>query len=368
MHQTVSSIFRHPTHSSNVLLKGKVITLCWITLFWLAVALHQYLDRYSYSGFNTEEDQWPVIFDLLVSVLVGSLVGGTALVFLWERWLRQMAFVKAIFYILAWYIGLYFLVNVVSTLINLRFSPDQLASQYFVMALFMELIDANALVSSVFWFFIMMLTLAILLIKDKFGARVLKGFLLGKYFSPKREERIFMFMDLKSSTSIAEQLGEAQYFMFLNDAFRVANQGIVDTQGEIYQYVGDEIVLSWDIKSGLKKANCLRCFYEMVDRLEQQRSYFLTKYSVTPTFKAGLHSGFVIAGEMGVMKRELVYSGDVLNTAARIQSKCNDLKVNLLVSRHLMNRINQEELKVTPESLGSLMLKGKAEKVEVMTL
>ena len=44
----------------------------------------------------------------------------------------------------------------------------------------------------------------LLLVNDKYGPGVFRDFLLGRYFQPKREERIFMFLDIKSSTTIAE--------------------------------------------------------------------------------------------------------------------------------------------------------------------
>jgi adenylate cyclase len=40
-------------------------------------------------------------------------------------------------------------------------------------------------------------------------------------------------------------------------------------------------------------------------------------------FKAGLYFGKVVSAQIGDLKREIVYNGDVLNTTARIQAECN---------------------------------------------
>lgn len=313
-------------------------------------------------------DHLSLIREMIISVVIAGLVGGTALVFLWERWLRKMSFMRALGYIFLWYAGVYVLVNFVATIIGLYFASSESTTNPLFEVTLAALLNRNALLNSVFWMFVVYFTMGVLLIRDKFGPKAFLSFLMGKYFRPKREHRIFMFMDLKSSTSIAEKLGELKYFEFLNDTFKTAIPGIMDTLGEIYQYVGDEIVISWNLRKGLKSANCLRCYFEMIDRLEDRKEYFKSTYDVMPQFKAGLHSGFAIVGEMGVIKRELVYSGDVLNTTARIQSKCNELEVNILISKTLREQINNNDIKVQPKNMGEFLLKGKTEKVEVFTL
>ena len=194
------------------------------------------------------------------------------------------------------------------------------------------------------------------------------GFLSGRYFRPKREERIFMFIDLKSSTTIAERLGEEQYFNFLNDTFTVATPGILARQGEIYKYVGDEIIVSWKKHAGLANANCIKCYFDVAGLLKSQSEYFQREYGVQPLFKAGLHLGNVIAGEVGIIKREIGYSGDVLNTTARIQSLCNEKKVEILVSQNLIDAMDLEWIKNRIKLIGEVSLRGKTQKLDLVTI
>jgi adenylate cyclase len=175
-------------------------------------------------------------------------------------------------------------------------------------------------------------------------------------------------MDLKSSTTIAERLGEERYFNFLNDTFSIATPGILLTKGEIYQYVGDEIVISWLTKKGLQRANCISCYYKMITLLKDKSDYFDKTYETQPQFKAGLHFGHVITGEMGIVKREIVYSGDVLNTASRIQSLCNEMNTEILISNNLIKRIDLSPLHKKIKFIGNINLRGKQEKIELVTL
>ena len=216
---------------------------------------------------------------------------------------------------------------------------------------------------------IVIVTLIALLVNDKYGPGVFASFLLGKYFQPKREERIFMFLDLRGSTSIAEKLSEDQYFNFLKDAYKDATPAILNSKGQIYQYVGDEIVVTWNKDNGSENANALRCYYDIQRRFKEKMDYYKNRYNGrVPHFKAGLHYGYVMAGEIGIVKRDIAYSGDVLNTASRIQSKCNDLNVNILISKYLLDLLGSLPAFYNPRKVGDISLRGKEESMVLYTV
>ena len=174
-----------------------------------------------------------------------------------------------------------------------------------------------------------------------------------------------MFLDLKDSTQIAEQLGAERYFAFLNDVFQAVTSPILDTSGNIYQYVGDEIVLTWSQAEATKDANCLQCFWKIAQVLTERADAFDSAYGCKPWFKAGVNVGSVVAGEIGVIKREVVYSGDVLNTAARIRGLCNKLNRDLLVSESIVTILQDESGNIDFVEMGAFELRGKAEPVNV---
>src|SRR5690606_23539690 len=123
--------------------------------------------------------------------------------------------------------------------------------------------------------------------------------LLGKYRNPREEERIFMFMDLKSSTTIAEQLGHLKYSAFIRDCFADINKILFPFRAQVYQYVGDEIVVTWTAYEGLKNYFCIRFYFACKNQFHNRTEYYIKNYGLLPEFKAGIHMGKVTAVEIG---------------------------------------------------------------------
>ena len=199
------------------------------------------------------------------------------------------------------------------------------------------------------------------------GPGVLGRVLLGRYHRPRREHRVFLFLDLKSSTSIAERLTPEAYYSFVNDFFRDLSLPVLNAGGEIYQYVGDEVVLTWKPKVGTRDANCLRVFFAIDAAIESRKQHYLDRYGIVPEYKAGAHLGDVITAEIGDLKKEIVYNGDVLNTAARIQTMCNELERRFVASKELIQALAVPE-DISIEQLGAVTLRGKAEPLELVGL
>lgn len=191
----------------------------------------------------------------------------------------------------------------------------------------------------------------------KFGPGNLWKMLMGDFHQPKEETRIFMFLDLKSSTTHAENLGHIKFSKLIQDCFRDIAV-IAEFQAQIDQYVGDEAVVTWTKEKGLESHNCLRAFFAFQQSIEQRKAHYLHEYGIIPEFKAGAHVGPVTIAEVGVIKREIAYHGDTINTAARIQSKCNDLGENFLISEHLLDLL-PANIPYQSKQKGSFELKGK---------
>lgn len=224
-----------------------------------------------------------------------------------------------------------------------------------------------------FWTVIVYVILASLIFSfiqianDKFGKGVFVKMLFGKYKEPKEEKRIFMFLDLKSSTTIAEELGHFNYSQLIQDCFYDLNEVVPDYDAEIYQYVGDEAVLSWPYQKGLSNNNCVKLFFAFKQKLQNKQEYYITKYGTSPEFKAGLHGGVLMVAEVGVVKKEVAYHGDVINTSARIQAECNTHKVPILISEKLLKDLKEDSFFST-RHLGDVLLKGKLKKVNIHTV
>ena len=252
-------------------------------------------------------------------------------------------------------------------------------STNFIITLIEEQIDRNLpneqgwwIQNKVFWlvvgyFVICSLIFSFLKIaKDNFGRGVFFNQLIGKYKKPREERRIFMFLDLQASTTIAEQLGHFKYSELIQQCFYDLNYVLPNYNAEIYQYVGDEAVISWPFDKGIKDNNCAELFFKFQDRLLKKEKNYIKNFGILPKFKAGLHGGKLIVTEVGTIKKEIAYHGDVINTAARIQGECNAYNETLLISETLLDKLKLHKYKL--ESIGNIALKGKESEVKLFSI
>lgn len=215
------------------------------------------------------------------------------------------------------------------------------------------------------WLLIFSITQLLIEVNEKYSPGVFVDILMGKYIHPQEEYRIVLFVDLQDSTPIAEQLGHKLYFEFIRDFIYYVSLAIVENGGRIYQYVGDEIVTSWPV-SNTNAAACIRSLLEARKLLQQAGTNFRRKYDIIPEFRAGIHAGNVMVGEIGVIKRDLAMSGDTMNTTARIRSACNDYNQRFMASKAFMDLTTLKDWQTN--TLGTIELKGKSETVELYGL
>ena len=192
------------------------------------------------------------------------------------------------------------------------------------------------------------------------GERTLLDILRGRYHRPRAEERFFLFVDIVGSTPLAERIGPAAVHRFLGDVFRLAADPIDDHRGEVYQYVGDEIVITWTVAEGRAGALPVACFFAIEHALSHAASRIEREFGVVPRLRAALHAGPVITGEVGVTRRAIVHHGDVMNTTARIEQATRDLGRQFLVSSNALDHL-REIHGFALEDLGLQCLRGRTE-------
>lgn len=199
------------------------------------------------------------------------------------------------------------------------------------------------------------------------GPKMLLKLMLGRYLEPSMEHRIFMFLDLKNSTAHGEQLGHQRFFKLIQDCFHDLTDSAISHNVEIYQYVGDEAILTWDVESGIRNSNCISLFWDFEKRLNQNREYYTQEYGFIPEFKAGLNMGPVTVAQIGDIKREIAYLSDVLNTASRIENACNIHQQQLLASGAIRDMLCKDT-RYTFDSIGLIHFKGKEKEEEIFAV
>ncbi|PCI34822.1 MAG: adenylate cyclase [Flavobacteriaceae bacterium] len=198
------------------------------------------------------------------------------------------------------------------------------------------------------------------------GKGYLGKLITGKFYEPKEELRAFMFLDLKGSTTIAESLGHIKYSRFIQDCF--SDLLVVEKhKAEVYQYVGDEVVLTWKIKKNDTIVHCLKAYFSYANCLETKSDYYKSNYNIVPFFKAGMHIGLITAVEVGELKREIAYHGDTINIASRIQEQCKIYNQKFLISDSVVAYIQKSDL-FSFTKMGEETLRGKKKPVTIYSV
>ncbi len=194
------------------------------------------------------------------------------------------------------------------------------------------------------------------------GYRTFMALLLGKYRRPFAERRFFLFVDVVGSTAIAERLGALDAHRFLAAVFSAVAEPIEQCRGEIHQYVGDEIVITWVEADGVADARALRCFFAMRAALAADAHRFVQRFGAQPALRAALHLGEVITGEVGLVRRAIVFHGDVMNTTGRLEQATRDLGCCFIASAQALDSLGpQSEIRI--HDLGALALRGRVEPI-----
>jgi len=194
------------------------------------------------------------------------------------------------------------------------------------------------------------------------GYRTFMALLLGRYRRPYAERRFFLFVDVVGSTAIAERLGALEAHRFLAAVFSAVAEPIEHCRGEIYQYVGDEIVITWVEADGVADARALRCFFAMRAALAADANRFVQRFGVQPELRAALHLGEVIAGEVGQVRRAIVFHGDVMNTTGRLEQATREVGCLFIASAEALAAVGSPP-EIRTRDLGALALRGRVEHI-----
>lgn len=205
-------------------------------------------------------------------------------------------------------------------------------------------------------------------IHSKVGYEKFYRIISGYYRTPREEDRIFIFIDLISSTKYAELLGHRKYSFFLQACFRELGLLEIKYHAMQYQIIGDEIVLSWSASKTKNFRNAVNFYYEFTDQLNMKKDYFKKEFGVIPKFTASINSGKIMIAEVGTIKSEIAFHGDVLNTAARIQKQCKSYKKQLLVTKEFTEKFREVSFGYRIEWLARDKLLGKQYPVDIYAI
>ena len=286
--------------------------------------------------------------------MASSLVlGGLERIVLHQIW-RRLPLVLAIVVRVALYTPLAIGLYLMASLLFHPWLPWNLAEPFVVPYLW---ISAATVVAA----------MAVFAILGLLGPRVLRNLIAGRYRQPLDEQRIFLFLDLVDSTGIAERIGPIRYRSLLKEFIEELEEPLLEFEGDVYQYVGDEVVVTWPVTDARANSRCIAWHFAVADAVESARARYQDSYSVVPTFRTGIHMGQVVATEIGDRRRQVVYVGDVVNTASRAQAEAKTRRLDLVITGALLSRL-QLPAGIEARPLGQVLLKGKEQTVDLFAV
>lgn len=350
--------FRHPVVSAlmtqvSFWIVANMLLVFVFIMFLTAISYHM-------PGVKVVPLRFAMMAAVLLGIVYGSILGGIDLLLERGRDLDRAwglrILLKAVLYTGTFIMLVMFFFDLASPIYSryLGGIPPPLSQRWMLGALLLYATVGNLFISF------------LKEVDRSFGPGLMRPLMMGRYRTPQVEQRIFMFMDLKGSTTHAESLGHIRYSAMVRDLFQDVNRMVPRYEAEIYQYVGDEVVLTWDLHTGPDALRCLLLFYAVQDAIKERAPIYAERYGTVPFFKAGVHAGSVTAVEIGDIKREVAYHGDTVNTAARIQSVSNEFGRTLLVSDTMYALCGDlEPAGLMSQALGSILLKGKRNHVTI---
>ena len=172
-----------------------------------------------------------------------------------------------------------------------------------------------------------------------------------------------MFCDIRGFTTLSENMAPEKIVSLLNEYFMGLEKCISAHGGVINKYIGDAIMALFGAPIPIKDhaQEAFRASLDMRKTLVQMNRDFVAKGFPEIRFGIGLHTGNVLAGNIGAASRmEYTVIGDAVNTASRIEGLCKTYKTDLLLSETTAATITEKLFFVDDAEI-----RGRTEKVKL---
>lgn len=302
---------------------------------------------------------WGLAQGAFIGVFIGSSYAGIYTFYLESprgHWFRQLPFLATM--------TMRFLVTLLIVMLSIRLAPiifPHLSDGNFS---WMDKDTSSAVILASLAVFIFSLVTEI---SRLLGRGVLGNFVRGRYHHPREEDLTLLYIDIIGSTGMAERIGPTAFHALLDTFARDLGEVVLEHGGQIHKYVGDGIIVTWPDVSETSRNSAIECYFEFKSKIAHRSKYYASKFGQAPEFRGALHGGTVVVGEMGDLKREIVYLGDPVNTVSRILSMAGERQEDFLVSTEMLNTLELPE-ELTARRLGSSNLRGRKVSIELSSL
>lgn len=178
------------------------------------------------------------------------------------------------------------------------------------------------------------------------GARNLFYLMTGKYFRPVIERRIFLFLDIVSSTSLVERLGPLEARLMIGKFFYDISAPITDWGGEVYRFTGDGAVIVWHWNEGIRGENIVQAIDALDAAVQGSAEYYLSRFGQVPEYRLGVHGGDIVVSEEGDTRRSIGFYGETIHIAARLERKAKELGKHCLLSGLIADHLLESQFRL----------------------
>jgi len=293
---------------------------------------------------------------------LGVLVGWIELVLFRKLFTDISLPVSLIGKVVFYYVGTILLSLVFSIPIEVYIERNKTISQ-----VLSEISDLDNLLNMIKIIPVIMVMVLYLQIETLVGKGMFSKYLGGAYYQPAVQERVFMFVDMMDSTALAERFGDRVYYRFLNKFIRNMSRAIYESGGEIYKYMGDEVIVSWRVRKRTKVDKMIATVFNIYQQIEEEKPRYMQEFGSFPKFRASMHMGDVICAQIGDLKKEIAYNGDVVNTASRMQKVVKEYRERFIISEALFQKMDNKD-RYEIRDLGKVRIPGKSQEIGMRIL
>ena len=182
------------------------------------------------------------------------------------------------------------------------------------------------------------------------------------------KEITVFFSDIRGFTPIAETMDPQRLVSILNRYFEVMSEEIVRTGGTIDKYIGDSIMAFWGapVEDSEQAEHAIQASFAMLEKLKELNKEFVAEGCPEIAIRIGLHRGRAVVGNVGSSRRfDYTVIGDAVNAASRMEGLNKDHGTQIIISDMVRNFLKD---KTRWKPLGSVIVKGKSESINIYTL
>jgi len=174
--------------------------------------------------------------------------------------------------------------------------------------------------------------------------------------------------DLRGFTRLSSQLPPKLLVTLLNEYFTAMVEIIERYGGIVDKFMGDSIMAVFGHPYPMENQEdvALDAAWEMLDACEYVNSNMQLQHGFVLENSIGLHSGHVLAGNIGSPDRmEYTFMGDAVNVAVRLEEETRELNIRLALSQEVCTKLTRDGR--NPVKVGTRKFPGRSEDIDIFT-